>query len=103
MRKARKASGLRAELEDDWRTLTPTRCGYFPALRHLCRRRYESPEGQRAAFTGSGLISDISLDKLKSVGAAPVISRAPRLNVRFWIPVIVPLAADKYQSAALLG
>jgi hypothetical protein len=83
MRKARKASGLRAELEDDRRTLTLTRSACFAALRHLCRRRYESQEGQRRAFTGSGLIADISLDKLKSMGAAPVISRGARLNVRF--------------------
>ena len=43
------------------------------------------PEGQREAFTGSRLISESSLEKLKSVGAAPVINRAPRLNVRFWV------------------
>src|ERR1700722_14784721 len=42
-------------------------------------------EGQRGAFAGSGLISESFLDKLKSVGAVPVINRAPRLNVRFWI------------------
>src|SRR5258706_11241046 len=37
---------------------------------------------QRGAFTGSGLISESSLEKLKSVGTLPVINRAPRLNVR---------------------
>src|SRR6267143_2020381 len=58
-------------------------------FRHLPRCRWESTKGQRGAFTGSGFISgtpgfwDISLVKLKSVGAAPVINRAPRLNVRF--------------------
>jgi hypothetical protein len=37
---------------------------------------------QRGAFTGSRVISASSLEKLKSVGALPVINRAPRLNVR---------------------
>src|SRR6266446_399516 len=39
--------------------------------------RMPSPERM-----GSRLISESSLEKFKSVGAAPVISRAPRLNVR---------------------
>src|ERR1700733_9189287 len=46
------------------------------ALRHLCRCRLESQDGQRGVFAGSGFISKISLEKLKSVGAAPVINQA---------------------------